>query len=119
MDFHACSKNSSFFTYFTVYYYNNNKCLISSQRCRHADGGFRISGRRQLVQRGGKPASDAPKLSGTIFIVYAPIPARPRHILAGTRTSFAHRWRGQSRRRHDRRNGPLSSRRSTESLHAL
>lgn len=68
--------------------------VIPSQRCRHADGGFRISGRRQLVQRGGKPASNAPKLSGTKFVVYAPISARSRHILAGT--SFAHRRGGQS-----------------------
>lgn len=77
---------------------------IFSQRCRHADGGFRISGRRQLVQRGGKPAPDAPTLLGTTFVAVQP---RRCRILAGTRTSFT-RWGGQPRQ-----DGPASSTRST------
>lgn len=81
---------------------------ISSQRCRHADGGLRISGRRQLVQRGGKPATDyAPTVMGTISVVCISTYAGQRCTLAGTREIFA---------RCDDRAGPISSIRSTASF---
>ncbi|CAL1674005.1 unnamed protein product [Lasius platythorax] len=81
---------------------------IFSQRCRHADGGLRISGRRQLVQRGGKPAPYfAPTVPVTISVVCIPTSAGRRCTLAGTRENFARR---------DDRTGPASSTRSTASF---
>lgn len=78
---------------------------ISSQRCRHADGGLRFSGRRQLVQRGGKPTIDSvPTVPGTISVVCISTSAGRRCTLAGTREIFARR---------DDRTGPASSTRST------
>lgn len=91
-----------------------NVTVVFSQRCRHADGGFWIPGRRQLVQqRGGKPAPNAPTLPGT-SVCTSTSTRRRTATLAGTRAIFA-RW-GKRERRRGERDGPMSSALSTVSF---
>jgi len=81
---------------------------IFSQRCRHADGGSRISGRRQLVQRGGMPAPNAAMSASVVVVVcHPPTAAIRRRPLAGTRASLARRGRGGGgERRRDAQDEP-------------
>jgi len=80
---------------------------IFSQRCRHADGGSRISGGRQLVQRGGMPAPNAAISASVVVVVCHPsTTAIRRRTLAGTRASLARRGRGRGgERRRDAQDG--------------